>query len=86
MIDEHDQKHILIAATNALLKETAKLGKASEQLGMTLKKDDMKAMELMEGIFTVLALNTNVTITLGTVVMAHLQATGMLKTEVKLHS
>jgi len=86
MIDENDQKHILIAAANALLKETAKLGQASEQLGQTLKKDDIKAMELMEGIFTVLALNTNVTITLGTVVMAHLQATGMLITEVKLHS
>ena len=86
MIDEDDQKHIIIAAVNALMKETAKLGRASEKLGQTLQKEDMTAMEMMEGLVTVLALNTNVTLTLGTVVMAHLQANGMLKAEVKLHS
>ncbi len=86
MIDQDDQKDIIQAAVNNLMKEAAKLSVASAQLGKTLQKSDMTSMEMLEGFVTVLALNTNVTVTLGTVVMAHLKANGMLKPEVKLHS
>ena len=86
MIDEEDQKDIIQAAVNNLMRETTKLGEASKALGETLQKEDMSAFEMMEGLVTVLAINTNTTVALGTVLMAHLHATGMLKPEVKLHS
>lgn len=86
MIDQDDHKDIINAAVNNLMREVTKLGQASKALGETLQKEDMTAPELMEGLVTVLAINTNTSVALGTVIMAHLHATGMLKPEVKLHS
>lgn len=85
-LSDDDKKDIIQAAVRNLIAETNKLGVKTLEVSELLGREDAGPAEMLLGVTEVLALNTHVTMTLGSVVMAHLNATGMLKEEVKLHS
>lgn len=85
-LSKDDKLDIIQATVKNLIKETQNLGEISQRLGTALKTEGTTGPDVLAGVAEVLSVNTAVTLALASVVMAHLNATGMLKHEVKLNS
>jgi len=83
-IDENDQKDVVNASARVLILEIQKLAALTQEFNT--KVNEMDASEILQNTMGILAQNSAVTISLSSLVMAHLGATNLLEGEIKLHS
>lgn len=86
MIDTNDDEDVILASVNVLMKDITNLGNASKNLGELFNSRYASPEDVMKGLINVIAMNSSITVSLGSVVMAHLKANGFLKHKAKLHS
>ena len=85
MIDNNDVKDILNASARKLVHEIAQLAVLSQELSDALSKHESPD-EMLKALFALQAQNSNIVLALSNIVVTHLGATGVLDTEIKLHS
>ena len=84
MINDDDPQDTVNAAARQLVVEIQQLAAVTTQFNKKIGQHSPE--EMLSGLVNIMAQNTTVTISLSTLVMTHVQATGMLQKEITFHS